>query len=354
MKREVVRTTAVGSGNYVLVGKRPPYENRNYPGVDCRVKTMPRILVRFAVCACILAVSAAAQQSRTTEPIDDTARVILPGSVRSKARLSDDQGPADPSLQIPFITLSMKPSAAQQADLDRLLEEQRDRSSSKYHQWLTPEQFGDRFGLTSGDYAAVTAWLESHGLHMEYVARARNWVAFSGAAHDVERAFHTQIHRYLVDGQAHFANSTAVSIPAALAGIASGIRGLDDFWRVAPAAFPDNTTASGVNQLAPDDWATIYDVSPLYAMGIDGTGQRIGILGGSDMDQSYINTFRSQLGLPPTTVEQRSEEHTSELQSPMYLACRLLLQKKITCRQARITSSTPRFMYPAWPIFSLA
>ena len=304
MKREVVRTTAVGRGKYVLVGKRPPYENRNYPGVDCRVKTMPRILVRFAVCACILAVSAAAQQSRITEPIDDTARVILPGSVRSKARLSDDQGPADPSLQIPFITLSMKPSAAQQADLDRLLEEQRDRSSSKYHQWLTPEQFGDRFGLASGDYAAVTAWLESHGLHMEYVAQARNWVAFSGAAHDVERAFHTQIHRYLVDGQAHFANSTAVSIPAALAGIASGIRGLDDFWRVAPAAFPDNTTASGVNQLAPDDWATIYDVSPLYAMGIDGTGQRIGILGGSDMDQSYINTFRSQFGLPPTTVEQ--------------------------------------------------
>src|ERR1022692_174358 len=119
MKREVVHTTAVGRGKYVLVGKRPPYENRNYPGVDCRVKTMPRILVRFAVCACILAVSAAAQQSRITEPIDDTARVILPGSVRSKARLSDDQGPADPSLQIPFITLSMKPSAAQQADLAR-------------------------------------------------------------------------------------------------------------------------------------------------------------------------------------------------------------------------------------------
>jgi uncharacterized protein (TIGR03437 family) len=265
---------------------------------------MSRILGQVAVCASILAVSAAGQQNRITEPIDDTARVILPGSIPFKVRLADDRGPADPSLQIPFITLSMKPSAAQQTDLDRLLEEQRDRSSSKYHQWLTPEQFGDRFGLTSVDYAAVTAWLESHGLHIEYVARARNWVAFSGAAHDVERAFHTQIHRYLVDGQQHFANSTAVSIPAAFAGIASGIRGLDDFWRAAPAAFPDNTTPSGVNQLAPDDWATIYDVSPLYAVGIDGTGQRIGILGGSDMNQSYIDAFRSQFGLPPTTVEQ--------------------------------------------------
>src|ERR1017187_10832217 len=31
---------------------------------------------------------------------------------------------------------------------------------------------------------------------------------------------------------------------------------------------------------------------------------------------------------PPRAVEQRSEEHTSELQSPMYLVCRLLLEKK--------------------------
>src|SRR5580658_2007129 len=133
---------------------------------------MSRILVRFIVCACMPAVSAA-QQSRITEPIDDTARVILPGSVPLKARLSDDQGLADPTLQIPFITLSMKPSAAQQADLDRLLDEQHDRSSSQYHQWLTPEQFGDRFGLASGDYAAVIVWLESHGMHTEYVARGR-------------------------------------------------------------------------------------------------------------------------------------------------------------------------------------
>src|SRR5437762_7658864 len=30
----------------------------------------------------------------------------------------------------------------------------------------------------------------------------------------------------------------------------------------------------------------------------------------------------------PRTVRNRSEEHTSELQSPMYLVCRLLLEKK--------------------------
>src|SRR5437764_10016356 len=38
---------------------------------------------------------------------------------------------------------------------------------------------------------------------------------------------------------------------------------------------------------------------------------------------------RAPLAAPTTTaVANRSEEHTSELQSPMYLVCRLLLEKK--------------------------
>src|SRR5437879_10002796 len=33
-------------------------------------------------------------------------------------------------------------------------------------------------------------------------------------------------------------------------------------------------------------------------------------------------------------IDPRSEEHTSELQSPMYLVCRLLLEKKKTTKSA--------------------
>src|SRR5437879_7715168 len=38
--------------------------------------------------------------------------------------------------------------------------------------------------------------------------------------------------------------------------------------------------------------------------------------------------LRAQGGGQPQQSAQRSEEHTSELQSPMYLVCRLLLEKK--------------------------
>src|SRR5436189_4015840 len=43
----------------------------------------------------------------------------------------------------------------------------------------------------------------------------------------------------------------------------------------------------------------------------------------------------------------RSEEHTSELQSPMYLVCRLLLEKKKKVVMSLITESTRHKNYTA-------
>ncbi len=46
------------------------------------------------------------------------------------------------------MVLAFKPGAAQQAGLDALLGEQQNPLSPYYHQWLTPEQYGKRFGWT--------------------------------------------------------------------------------------------------------------------------------------------------------------------------------------------------------------
>src|SRR5437879_9482210 len=43
---------------------------------------------------------------------------------------------------------------------------------------------------------------------------------------------------------------------------------------------------------------------------------------------STRSRFARTCGPRRTTSSSRSEEHTSELQSPMYLVCRLLLEKK--------------------------
>ena len=41
------------------------------------------------------------------------------------------------------------------------------------------------------------------------------------------------------------------------------------------------TSSTGLHTLTPDDLATIYDIAPLYQSGIDGTGQKIAVMGGS-------------------------------------------------------------------------
>src|SRR5258708_39625359 len=73
-----------------------------------------------------------------------------------------------------------------------------------------------------------------------------------------------------------------------------------------------------------NDTATteIYTLSLHDALPISLTDKRIVFLGLRPRD------LLSQGDAPPTTNHERSEEHTSELQSPDHLVCRLLLEKK--------------------------
>jgi len=128
----------------------------------------------------------------------------------------------------------------------------------------------------------------------------------------MQSALRTEVRRYNVAGELHFANSTEPSVPAAIEPLVMGVAGLDDFHakpaqarRVTPSAAsargsisPRFNNPSGVHYLAPDDLATIYNVKPLYAGGYDGSGQRIVVTGESDVDLTDIQAFRALYGLP--------------------------------------------------------
>jgi subtilase family serine protease len=45
--------------------------------------------------------------------------------------------------------------------VDTLLAEPEDSVSPNYHKWLTPQQMAERFGMTPGDLAKVSAWLRA-------------------------------------------------------------------------------------------------------------------------------------------------------------------------------------------------
>jgi len=50
--------------------------------------------------------------------------------------------------------------------------------------------------------------------------------------------------------------------------------------------------------LAPGDFALQYDLGPLYAAGITGSGITIGLIGASNVDPTVVATYRSFFGLP--------------------------------------------------------
>jgi uncharacterized protein (TIGR03437 family) len=200
------------------------------------------------------------------------------------------------------MVMLLQPSAAQQADLAQFLTAQQDPASPQYHKWLTPEAFGERFGLSQTDLGKISSWLKGEGFAIDRQARGGNWIAFSGSAADTSRAFHTSIHRYSVNGESHIANATDPQIPEALAEVVGGFLGFNDFplepqsHLVTPAF-----TSAGQHFLAPADFATIYNLTPLQQAGLDGTGQSIAIVGQSDVFPSDLSQFRTRYGLAANT-----------------------------------------------------
>ncbi len=191
---------------------------------------------------------------RIVQPVDSSRTIALRGNIHPQARPEFDQGEVDGSLVLPQVTLFFTRTASQQADLDSLLAQQQDRSSPNYHRWLTPEQFGERFGASASDIAKVTAWLQGQGFTVLETARGRNWVIFRGTAQQVSAALKTSIHRYVASGETHYSNNGEPFVPAALADIVGGFRGLNDFRLKArataippPAVAPDFTSGQTGN-----------------------------------------------------------------------------------------------------------
>jgi hypothetical protein len=171
--------------------------------------------------------------SRITQAVDETRLTTLSGNTHPLALPQFDQGAAPPSLPMERMLLAPKRSPDQEAALDALLDQQQDKSSPNYHQWLTPDQFGQQFGPSDQDIQAVTSWLQSHGFQVAGVSRGRTTIEFSGTASQVQEAFHTSIHRYTANGEDHWANSSDPQIPIALAPVIAGVNTLHNFPREA-------------------------------------------------------------------------------------------------------------------------
>jgi hypothetical protein len=253
--------------------------------------------------------------TRITESVDETNRVQLRGNVHPLARAEFDQGVVADSQPINRMLLLLQRSSEQQAALSKLMEEQLTTGAPNFHKWLTPEEFGKQFGPADEDIQAVTDWLTSRGFQVSKVSKGRTVIEFSDTAGHVRNAFHTEMHHYLVKGEAHMANVSDPQIPAALAPVVAGIVGLHNF-RHQPysrmlGTFRRTKATGEVRPLftytdsngkffgvGPADFAKIYNV-PATVNGIPaGQGQTIAVVGRTNINIQDVRDFRNMFGLP--------------------------------------------------------
>ena len=257
----------------------------------------------FLIAGLLANLSFAAVSDRITAPIDSSQKIALQGNMHGLASPQADLGRADASRQIDGISLNFHLSAAQQKDMNQFLAQLGDRKSPYFHKYLTIPQYAARFGMSQHDLDKVAAWVETQGFTNIKIAPSHNKISFDGTVAQIESAFALEMHNYNVDGVVHLANAMNPSVPAALAGAVHYIGHLNDFAPKPRLKVKPNLTSyvSGNHFVAPGDFATIYDLGPLYSAGATGSGQKIAIVGQSTISTTDLNNFRSAAGLPAST-----------------------------------------------------
>ncbi|MGP8254011.1 MAG: Ig-like domain repeat protein [Terracidiphilus sp.] len=241
---------------------------------------------------------------RLASPIVAAQRTVTNG-VHPLATKQHDAGRVAGTQVFHRMVLLTQRSAAQEADLEQLLQQQQDPSSPQYHQWLTPTEFGERFGPSANDMAKIAGWLRAQGFTVEKPSNGREFLLFTGTSAQVESAFQTEMHRYSVNGKTYFANAKTASIPTALAPAVSGAASLNSFTQFAPeyhmAAKPQieiqNQALTG-----PADLSAIYDAAPLQKANVLGQGQSIALIEESNIVLQDVTDFRTIAKLPAATV----------------------------------------------------
>jgi len=284
------------------------------------VKQLSREAGRFAVLAAGLASFALDSQAqnlpRIAGPVDESHLVTLSGSTHPLARQQYDLGPASTSGRL---LLVFKRSPQQEQTLQQLLRDQQDPASPQFHKWLSPGEFGARFGIADSDLQTVTNFLEDKGISVGRISPGRMSVEITASSDQLLNAFHTEIHRYAVAGNEFFANDRDPQIPAALAPVVAGFASLNNY-KAAVAATPKQatfdpsthtlqplytTTTNGVKSygVSPGDIAKIYNIPAQTKP--TGTAPSIGVLSDSNVNVARITSYDTVFGLSaaaPTIV----------------------------------------------------
>ncbi len=177
-----------------------------------------------------------------------------------------------------------------------------------YGRYLTPKEFGERFGGDAANYEYLRSWAAAQGLVAGERTDARTSLSLDGTAAQFARVFSTGFARFETpehgEGQVTL---TAPRLPAELAGRVEGVVGLDSAGRYGlmlhrkRADAPDVGTGLG-GGYAPADIRTAYAVPAQ----VGGGTEIVGLFEQGGFFPNDVATYRAQYKLPAIPVTPRS------------------------------------------------
>jgi hypothetical protein len=173
--------------------------------------------------------SAQVQILQAQTRLDETRLVKLGGTVHRLARPENDTGAVSDLFPADRMVVQLNPPEDRRQGLESFLRDAHTPGTASYQKWISPEEFGARFGARDEDVQQVQAWLQSHGFSVARVTKSKRFLEFSGTAAQVKEALHAEIHQYRAGGNNFFSVSTEVSIPEALAPLIRGFAPLNTF-----------------------------------------------------------------------------------------------------------------------------
>ncbi len=260
-------------------------------------------------------------KARIVDKIDNSKLTVRTGSHTKVIDSATDLGRIPSNTPMKGLKVVLTSSVEQEFALSKLLDEQQDRNNENYHQWLTPDTFAASFGVHQTDLNKVTAWLQDQGFTINKVMKGSRIITFTGNSGQVEKAFHTEMHSYMVDGKQIISNSGDISIPTALAPVVKGMARLNNIQPthdlkaykgslkdghvngITPLSpgTPDFATSSALYDqqlVGGSDLAVLYNTAPLLSQGYAGAGFTVGIIGRTDVLLSDVQVYRTVFGLP--------------------------------------------------------
>jgi len=216
--------------------------------------------------------------------------------------------------------------------LDEFLAQICDPASRHYRQYLSPEQFTERFGPSTEGYQAVIEFAQVNGLSVAATHRNRLLLDVTGSVADIQRAFHITLRTYRHPSEARdfFAPDTEPSVEARLP--ICDISGLNTYgsphpmslervqlgsWgrtspRVPPLAPPParSLNPSGPTPLStpgsgPGGGYVGQDLRAAYFPGVTltGSGQMVGLLEFDGFYASDITAYETAVGQPDVPIQ---------------------------------------------------